>query len=151
MGQIHSSLSVMFLAAFAILAFPRGLHLDDSIARPVSSVKFEQDSDVKCLMYALEAGDPETGASTHILKASPQCVIPWHYHTAEEQLVVIDGTVSAEMDGMAATLLGPGGFAMMPSKKKHKFSCGAEKECLMIVSFDRRYDIVWLKSDVRSR
>jgi quercetin dioxygenase-like cupin family protein len=151
MGQNHSSLPIMFLAMFAILGFPRSLHLDEGIARPVSSVKFEQDSDVKCLMYAIEAGDPETGPSTHILRASPRCVIPWHYHTAEEQLVVIGGTVSTEMEGMVATSLGPGGFAMMPSKRNHQFWCGAGKECLMIVSFDRRYDIVWLKSDVGSR
>jgi quercetin dioxygenase-like cupin family protein len=149
--QSYFALRAIALVGLAMLGFPRGLYLDKGIARPISSIKFEQDSDVKCLMYALEAGDPETGASTQILKASRQCVVPWHYHTAEEQLVVIDGTVSTEMEGMPASSLGPGGFAMMPSNSKHQFSCGPEKECLMMVSFDRRYDIVWVKSSVKGR
>jgi hypothetical protein len=49
------------------------------------------------------------------------------------------------MHGMQETVLGPGGFAMMPSKRPHWFTCTAKEECLMFVSFDRPYDIVWLK------
>ena len=44
-----------------------------------------------------------------------------------------------------ACVLGPGGFAMMPSKQPHWFTCTAKQECLMFVTFDRTYDIVWLK------
>src|SRR5437016_2590143 len=84
---------------------------DRAVVRPISAVKFEQDEDVKCLKYSLESGDPRTGPSTHILKAPAKCVVPWHYHTAEEQLVVISGSVFTEMDGMPSSSLGPGGFA----------------------------------------
>jgi len=49
------------------------------------------------------------------------------------------------MQGMQDTVLGPGGFAMMPSKRPHWFTCMATEECLMFVTFDRAYDIVWLK------
>jgi len=34
---------------------------------------------------------------------------------------------------------------MMPSKRPHWFTCMATEECLMFVTFDRAYDIVWLK------
>jgi hypothetical protein len=51
------------------------------------------------------------------------------------------------MQGMQDTVLGPGGFAMMPSKQPHWFTCTAKEECLMFVSFDRPYDIVWLKAN----
>jgi quercetin dioxygenase-like cupin family protein len=71
--------------------------------------------------------------------------VGWHYHTAEEQLVVIRGLVLTEMDGMASSTLGPGGFALMPSKKHHQFSCRSDSDCLMMVSFDRPYDIFWVK------
>src|ERR1700719_3555749 len=60
------------------------------------------------------------GPSTHILSAPAKCNVPWHYHTAEEQLVVIRGSVVTEMDGMRASTLGAGGFALMPSKKHHQ-------------------------------
>src|SRR6516162_3447753 len=65
--------------------------------KPLSSVKFSSDSDVKCLRSAIESGDPTTGRSTLILKAFPGCVVPWHFHIAEEQLIVINGAVLAEM------------------------------------------------------
>jgi quercetin dioxygenase-like cupin family protein len=113
--------------------------------KPFRSVHFSPDHDVKCLLSALETGDPTTGHSTWILKAPPGCVVPWHSHTAEEQLIIISGTVVAEMTDQAATPLGPGGFAMMESHMPHQFSCQGKAACLMIVTFDRAYDIYWGK------
>jgi len=109
-----------------------------------SDLKFEAD-DPKCLSYALETGDPDKGPSTFILKAVPQCEVPWHFHTAEEQLMVVSGEVRTEMEGMPARTLEAGGFAMMPGKIKHQFSCQSKRECAMFVSFDGKYDIVWVK------
>ena len=113
--------------------------------RPLADVKFPQDDKPDCLQFALENGDLKTGPSTAIMKAAPKCVVPAHYHTAEEQLFIVRGEVSTGMEGMADTLLGPGGFAMMASKQVHWFSCTAKEECLMFVTFDRAYDIVWVK------
>ncbi len=110
----------------------------------MSEVKFEPDDDVKCLFSAVETGNPATGPSTIILKAPPNCLVPWHYHTAVEQLIVTEGSVRTEMDGMAAHSLGPGGFATMPGKVKHQFSCQSKTACVMFVSFDRTYDIFWV-------
>jgi quercetin dioxygenase-like cupin family protein len=116
-------------------------------ARNLSEVKFEQDEDVKCLLSAVETGNPSTGPSTIVLKAPPNCLVPWHYHTAAEQLIVIEGSVRTEMDGMSPRLLGSGGFAMMPSKARHRFSCQSKTACVMFVTFDRTYDIFWVKDN----
>ena len=113
--------------------------------KPLSSVKFSPDDDVKCLLSAVETGDPTTGRSTSILKASPGCVVPWHFHTAEEQLIIISGTVLAEMTDHQPTRLGPGGFAMMGGRMPHQLTCQGKSACLMIVAFDRAYDIYWGK------
>jgi quercetin dioxygenase-like cupin family protein len=113
----------------------------------LSAVKFAPDDDVKCLLSAVETGNPATGPSTIILKAPPNCLVPWHYHTAEEQLIVTEGSVRTEMDGMPAHALGPGGFAIMPSKVKHQFSCQSKTACVMFVTFDRTYDIFWVKDN----
>jgi quercetin dioxygenase-like cupin family protein len=120
--------------------------MENGGARPLAEVRFAPDDDVKCLVSALENGDPAKGASTFILKAPPGCLVPWHYHTAEEQLIVTAGTVETGMDGMAARRLGPGGFAMMPGKAKHQFSCQSKTPCVMFVTFDRKYDIFWVKA-----
>lgn len=111
------------------------------VVRPLPSVRFLPDDDAKCLSSALEAGDAKGGPSTWILKAPRGCVVPWHSHTAEEQLIVIRGTVVAEMTGHRSTLLGPGGFAQMGSHMAHQFSCEGTADCLMFVTFDKAYDI----------
>jgi hypothetical protein len=113
--------------------------------KPLPSIKFSPDNDVKCLLSALETGDPATGRSTLILKAPAGCLVPWHFHTAEEQLMIIGGTVLAEMADQKPTRLGPGGFAVMGSRMPHQFTCQSKSPCLMFVAFDRAYDIFWGK------
>ena len=135
------------MASFTVLLFAvvaSGQAAKPGAVKPLSEVKFEGDES-KCLSSATENGNPDSGPSTLILKAAPKCNVPWHYHTAEEQLIVTQGSVRTEMDGMSAATLDPGGFAMMPSKVKHQFSCQSKTECIMFVTFDRKYDIVWLK------
>ena len=114
-----------------------------SASNPLGSIRFEADSDVKCLLSAVETGDPNTGPSTIVLKAPAGCVVPWHFHTAQEQAVVIQGVVKMEMSDSPATLLGPGGFAVMRGKVPHQFACVSKVACLIMVSFDGKYDIVW--------
>jgi quercetin dioxygenase-like cupin family protein len=116
------------------------------VTRPYSALQFKTDEDVKCLNYAVEAGDPEKGPSTHILDFPNGCTFPWHYHKAEEQMLVIQGEVSIEMDSAAgAAVLDAGGFAMMASEEPHQFSCKSSKGCRAFVHFDRIYDICWGK------
>jgi quercetin dioxygenase-like cupin family protein len=111
--------------------------------KPLGSVQFAPDKDVPCLVSALETGDPATSHSTWILQAPAGCVVPWHSHTAEEQLIVIRGVIVAEMTDHQPTRLGPGGFAAMGSHMPHQFSCLGKATCTMIVTFDRPYDIRW--------
>ena len=115
------------------------------IVRQLSEVRFPAGEGPDCLQFFLENGEMKTGPSTAIMKAKANCVVPPHYHTAEEQLIIVKGNVSTGMEGMQDTVLGPGGFAMMPSKVPHWFTCTGKEECLMFVTFDRAYDIVWLK------
>jgi quercetin dioxygenase-like cupin family protein len=72
-------------------------------------------------------------------------VVPWHFHTAEEQLTIISGNVLAEMTAHQPTRLGPGGFAVMGGHMPHQFTCQGRSTCLMIVAFDGAYDIYWGK------
>ena len=138
-----ASSSLLFLSGIASAQSVR-----PGLVKALSDVKFEGD-DSKCLRYATESGDPDTGPSTAILKAAPKCDVPWHFHTAEEELMVVRGSVVTEMEGMPAATLDAGGFAMMSSKVKHRFSCQSKEECIMFVSFDRKYDIFWVKDSPR--
>ena len=136
------SLAVLSLTVGAPKAAPDQMTGD---VKPLNAIHFEQDDDVKCLLSALETGDPAKGPSTFILKAPPGCVVPWHSHTAQEQAIVISGTVKMEMDAHSAVTLGAGGFAVMQSKTAHQFSCTGSSPCILTVAFDRPYDIFWVK------
>jgi quercetin dioxygenase-like cupin family protein len=133
----------MVLAAAA--GSPRTQVPHHGVVTPLASAKLESDGQPGCLKGMLENGDPNTGPSTFLLEAAPGCEVPAHYHTAEEQLMVIRGDVLTGMDGMSDQTLGAGGFAMMPGKAMHWFSCQSKSACLMFVTFDGKYDIVWAK------
>jgi hypothetical protein len=139
----------IFLAAAALGCLTGGGVLaEDALTgtvKPFGSVPFAPDRDVACLASALETGDPLTGPSTWILKAPPGCVVPWHSHTAEEQLIIVRGVVMVEMTDHSPTRLGRGGFAMMGSHMAHQFACQGTAACVMFASFDRAYDIKWGK------
>jgi quercetin dioxygenase-like cupin family protein len=155
MNKLHAGIrsnrsaraTYLFLACFcSLLAVTLSAQAPKTgIVRQLADVKFPPGDGPDCLHFFLENGDINTGPSTAIMKATPKCVVPPHYHTAEEQLIIVKGYVSTGMEGMKDTVLGPGGFAMMPSKAPHWFTCTAKEECLMFVTFDRAYDIVWLK------
>jgi quercetin dioxygenase-like cupin family protein len=131
--------ATMLSGVSAFAQSPRGGH-----ATPLDQVKFKAGKKIPCLSGAPEAGDPDTGPSTEILKAAKDCVVPWHYHTAEEQLIVAGGTVITEMEGMPAATLERGGFAVMGSKQKHQFTCKSDEPCILFVSFSQKYDIFWV-------
>jgi quercetin dioxygenase-like cupin family protein len=142
-----SLLGVVALMALLVAASSRGQEQISKrgIVTPLASAKLVFDGEPACLKVARENGDPDKGASTFLLEAPSGCVVPAHYHTAEEQLLVVQGDLLTGMDGLAEATLGPGGFAMMPSKAMHWFTCKSKNTCLMFVTFDRTYDIVWAK------
>jgi quercetin dioxygenase-like cupin family protein len=143
----HSPATLIAIAV--LVAAPVGTSDSQSAVsgsvKPFSAIQWTQDSDVKCLRYAVEAGDPDNGPSTQILSFPKGCAYSWHYHTAEEQLLVSQGIVSVQMGDMPEALLATGGFAVMPSRESHRFSCVSAQACVAFVHFDRKYDIFWQK------
>jgi quercetin dioxygenase-like cupin family protein len=132
--------------ALAAAASLHGQNTHHGVVMPLASAKLAVDGQPACLKSALENGDPNTGPSTFLLEGTPGCVVPAHSHTAEEQLIVVHGDVLTGMDGMTDQILSDGGFAMMPGKAMHWFTCQSKSSCLMFVTFDRKYDITWANS-----
>jgi len=141
-------LGILAVLPFAVMgrsAAPAvGANSAHGAVTPLKDAHFEQDGDVKCLESALENGDPDSGPSTYLLKAPAGCRVAPHYHTAEEQLVVIQGSVLTGMQGMQSVTLTAGGVAVMPGKAVHWFTCSGKGPCLMAVTFNQKYDIVWV-------
>jgi quercetin dioxygenase-like cupin family protein len=72
---------------------------------------------------SLLAGDPNTGISHMYLKLPDGCRIPPHWHSADEYVTVVEGTVlvgqgeTFQEDKMR--LFGPGAFVHIPAKSPH--------------------------------
>jgi quercetin dioxygenase-like cupin family protein len=75
-----------------------------------------------CMTIAVQRGDPSKGPSTLLLKFAPGCVVPWHWHTAAEQLMVVSGRCKAEMKDGKPMAMNPGDFAYLPAKNIHQFT-----------------------------
>jgi quercetin dioxygenase-like cupin family protein len=114
---------------------------DMGVARKISENKFAPLPGLPgCAILAVESGDPSKGASMILLKGPAGCVIPWHWHTPTEQVMVVSGSAKIEMkDSGQTSSLGPGGYAMMPSKHVHQFTCSSA--CAAFVSSDAAFDI----------
>ena len=116
-----------------------------AVLHPLANANFKSTNDPVCLATAVEVGDPSRGPSTVLLKANRGCVVRWHFHSAEEQLLVIKGELKIEETNMPATTLSPGGFALIPRKEKHQFTCSHKSECLFFLTIDRAYDSTWVR------
>lgn len=72
---------------------------------------------------ALLAGDAKTGMNHSYLKLVDGTRIPAHWHTYEEWVTVVSGTLllgqGEKVDPQAARLFGPGAFLVIPPKSPH--------------------------------
>ena len=75
-----------------------------------------------CMTLSVQRGDPSKGPSVILLKFKAGCTVPWHWHTAAEQLMVVSGTGKAQMkDGKPVTVR-PGDYMFLPAKHIHTFA-----------------------------
>jgi quercetin dioxygenase-like cupin family protein len=115
------------------------------VARNLSELKFENVPNLPtCAQLATEHGDPTKGAFVGAVRLKAGCTIPWHWHSANEQLMIVQGTARMEMrdkEGGAPTTsaLKPGGFVNLPSKHTHQLKC--TDGCTLFVTSDDKFDI----------
>jgi quercetin dioxygenase-like cupin family protein len=95
-----------------------------------------------CLTFAVDRGDPMTGSSTLLLKMTSGCVVPWHWHTVREELMLVSGRGKIEFHNLPAHALGQGGYALLPAKDPHQFTC--ETDCLLFDAIAGKFDIHYI-------
>ena len=75
-----------------------------------------------------------------LLKLASGCRVPWHWHTANETLVVISGRGSLAMKDSPRPLpFVPGAYASLPSHHVHQASCSSA--CLLFNTADAAFDV----------
>src|SRR3954469_17732293 len=98
-----------------------------------------------CITMAVESGDPSKGSSVIVFKGTFGCSISWHWHTPTEHVMIVSGSAKVEMRGGNSATLGPGGYAMMPGKHAHQFTCAST--CSAFVHSDGAFDIHYLDAN----
>lgn len=97
----------------------------------------------KCFSMAVAEGDPSKGPSTFVLRGTPGCNAPMHYHTPTERVVMVSGTAYLQMKGESgAHLLKAGAYAVAPSKHPHHLTCTTG--CQLYLFSDAAFDIHWV-------
>ncbi len=136
---------------YAILAVGPTLqsaHAEDAkMAHPAAAAKkFVNFPGVPtCAKGSVLNGDPTQGGSVILLKTTSGCVIPWHWHTATEQLMFVLGSGKGEMKDGSAVVLHAGDYVKMPSKSVHQFTCVAA--CTFFLASDAAFDIHYVDKD----
>jgi mannose-6-phosphate isomerase-like protein (cupin superfamily) len=92
-----------------------------------------------CFKGAAVHGDPGTGPSTLLVRATGACGVPRHWHTPTENLLMVSGTARVGMKGQPAETLRAGSYAYIPAKHQHEFSCPGA--CSFFVVSDGPFDI----------
>ena len=98
-----------------------------------------------CLMGSVQNGDPSKEASVILAKAPAGCVVPWHWHTASEQLMFVSGSAKVAMkDGQPASVHS-GDYLALPEKQPHQFTCVAA--CTFFIVPSGAFDIHYIDKD----
>ena len=92
-----------------------------------------------CTVGSVQNGDPTKGPSIIFAKIDAGCVIPWHWHTPSEHLMMVKGVAHVEMKDGKPLTLESGGYALMPSRHVHQFRC--EKACSLYIYSDAAFDM----------
>jgi quercetin dioxygenase-like cupin family protein len=92
-----------------------------------------------CTVGSVQNGDPAKGPSIIFAKIDAGCVIPWHWHTPSEHLMMVSGVARIEMKDGKPLTLESGGYALMPSRHVHQFRC--EKACSLYIYSDAAFDM----------
>jgi quercetin dioxygenase-like cupin family protein len=74
-----------------------------------------------CATGVVEHGDPSTGPSVFLFRFAPGCTVPWHWHTPNEHLMMVSGSLELHMKGQPApVMLRAGDYVMAPSRHAHQ-------------------------------
>ena len=98
-----------------------------------------------CVKGSVKNGDPSKGGSVILAKVTAGCLIPWHWHTANETLFMVSGSAKAEMKDASPAKLNAAGFLNLPAKSAHQFTCVAA--CTFFISSDAAFDIHYVDKD----
>ena len=85
-------------------------------------------------------GAPDQPNADVFFKVAPQEVLPHHWHSSAERMVLVQGRLEVQYDGQDAVLLEPGMYAYGPPKLPHVGQCVSDDHCVLFIAFEGPID-----------
>jgi quercetin dioxygenase-like cupin family protein len=121
---------VLFVASLATSSQAQETKLTRTNSTPMVHMPGTPD----CFVMATEQGDPNKEASILKMKGSAGCAVPWHWHPATENIMMVSGTAETQVKGEKPVQLEQGSFLSVPPKHAMNFVC--VQECTLFVYTD---------------
>lgn len=87
-------------------------------------------------------GDPGKDNVDVFLKVPARSILPLHWHTSAERMVLVDGELHVTYDRQKTVILKPGAYAYGPAKKPHEGACASSRPCVLFIAFESPLDAV---------
>jgi len=87
-------------------------------------------------------GDPAKSNADVFFKVPANAVIPRHWHTSAERMVLVAGELHVTYDGHEPVVLKPGTYAYGPARLPHKAECREAGPCVLFIAFESPVDAV---------
>jgi quercetin dioxygenase-like cupin family protein len=87
-------------------------------------------------------GDPARNNADIFFKVPADSVLPRHWHTSAERMVLVSGELHVTYDGHKTAILKPGTYAYGPAKLPHKAECKNAGPCVLFIAFVSPVDAV---------
>jgi len=94
----------------------------------------------KTCQLAVLHGDPASANADVFLKVPGGAVLPHHWHTSAERMILVSGQLEVQYDGQPAQILKPGMYAYGPAKLGHKGVCAKGEPCVLFIAFETPVD-----------
>jgi quercetin dioxygenase-like cupin family protein len=132
--------------AVLVIAFQPTQAQDKMVFAAKSTSKFVNFPGLpKCMTGSVQNGDPSKGASVILAKSATGCKVPWHWHTATEQLMMVSGTGKVEMKDGSPSSIHAGDYLRLPGKNVHQFTCTTA--CTLFIAPDGAFDIHYVDAN----
>jgi len=139
---VSAALSVLLLSSPFAAAFAQDVPLAQVAGDAALKWGGCPDFMPKGCEIAVLHGDPAKINADVFFKVPANAVIPRHWHTSAERMVLVAGEMHVTYDGHATAVLKPGSYAYGPAKLPHKATCGDAGPCVLFIAFESPVDAV---------
>ena len=95
----------------------------------------------ECTRMTGMRGNPAEEPSTLMVQMDGGCAATTHWHTANEEMLLLQGAIKAQIVGQPEVDVRAGAYILLPARSHHRFRCVSEEACILFLVADRPFDV----------